>query len=65
MAKKMDKLGMTAWVLCTIAALQLGLVGAFGLDVLGMLGGTITKLVYIIIGISGLYSVWQLFTCKK
>ena len=63
MAKKKNTLGMIAWVLCTIAALEIGL-AAFGWGVLGMLGG-LTKIAGIIIGLGGLYSLYCLVSGKK
>lgn len=65
MAQKMKALDMTSWLLCTLAGLQLGLVGAFNFDLLGMLGAGIAKILYIIIGLGALYSLWHLVTCKK
>ena len=56
----MSALDMASWILCTVAALQLGIWGAFSYDVLGILGG-LTKFVNIIIGLAGLLSVWHLF----
>ena len=64
MAQKMKPLDIASWVLCTIAALQLGIMGALNYDVLGMLGG-LTKIAYIIIGLGGLFSLWHMVTCKK
>ena len=64
MAQKMKPLDMASWVLCTIAALQLGIMGALNYDVLGMFGG-LTKIVYILIGLGGLFSLWHMVTCKK
>ncbi len=64
MAQKMKPIDIASWVLCTIAALQLGIIGAFNYDVLGMLGG-LTKIVYILIGLGGLFSLWHMATCKK
>ncbi len=64
MAQKMKPLDMASWVLCTIAALQLGIMGALNYDVLGMLGG-LTKIAYILIGLGGLFSLWHMVTCKK
>ncbi len=65
MAKQMKALDIASWVLCTIAAVQLGLVGAFNFDLLGMLGAGIARILYIIIGLGGLLSLWHMVTCKK
>ncbi len=64
-AKKMSKLQMTSWILCTIAALHIGLVEFLNFNAIGMLPGVIATIVYALIGLSGLYSVYQMFTCKK
>ena len=65
MEKKMGGLHMASWILCTIAALQLGIWATLGYDVLGMLG-SLTKWVDILIGLGGLWSVWGMITmCKK
>lgn len=61
MAKDMNALDLTSWVLCTIGALNWGLVGAFNLNVVAMLGGMIAKIVYILVGIAGLISLWGVF----
>lgn len=57
----MNALDLTSWVLCTIGALNWGLVGAFNLNVVAMLGGMIAKIVYILVGIAGLLSLWGVF----
>lgn len=59
MAKEMNAMHMASWILCTIAAIQLGLMGAIGYDLLGMLGG-FARWANILIGIGGLWSVWGL-----
>jgi len=67
MAKKMNKLDMASWILCTVAALHLGVVGAFGYDVFSALLGTgsmVTRVVFVIIGLLGLYSLKHMLTCK-
>lgn len=61
MAKDMNALDLTSWVLCTIGALNWGLVGAFNLNVVAMLGGMIAKIVYILVGVAGLISLWGMF----
>lgn len=61
MAKEMKALDLTAWVLCTIGALNWGLVGAFNMNVVAYLGGMIEKIVYILVGVAGLISLWGLF----
>jgi len=61
MAKEMNALDISSWVLCTIGALNWGLVGAFNLNVVAMLGDMIAKIVYILVGVAGLISLWGMF----
>ena len=68
MAKKMSSLDMASWILCTIAALHLGVVGAFSYNVFTALfgvGSFVTKVIYIVIGLLGLYSLRHMLTCAK
>jgi len=65
MAQQMKPLDIASWILCTVAAVQLGLIGAFNFDLLGILGAGIARILYIIIGLGGLLSLWHLVTCKK
>jgi hypothetical protein len=65
MAQKMKALDMASWLLCTLAGLQLGLVGAFNFDLLGMLGTGLARVLYIIIGLGALYSLWHMITYMK
>ena len=65
MAKgKMKTIDMISWILCTIAALNLGILGIFNYNVLGLLGGAM-PIVYVIIGLAGLYSASWYFFNKK
>ena len=64
-SKQMNKVHMTSWILCTVAALNIGLVQFLNYDVLGMVPGAIGTLLYALIGLSGVYSLYMLFTCKK
>jgi uncharacterized membrane protein YuzA (DUF378 family) len=57
MAKK-TTLDWVVLVLMVIGGLQLGLIGIAGIDVLGMLGGWITRIVYILIGLAALYTLY-------
>ena len=65
MAQQMKAIDIASWILCTIAAVHLGLIGAFNLNLLGMLGAGIARILYIIIGLGGLLSLWHMVTCKK
>lgn len=59
MAQKMNPLDIASWIVCTLAALHLGAVGAFGFDLVDRLLGSRSMLgrgVSIVIGLLGLYS---------
>ncbi len=58
---KASNLEKTAHILVLIGGLNWGLVGAFGLNVVDMLGGMIAKIVYILVGLSALWGLWGLF----
>ena len=62
----MNGLDWAAWVLLVVGGLNWGLVGLFGYDVVMMIfgaGTTLSEIVYVLIGLSALYSVWM--TLKK
>jgi len=62
MAKEMNALDLTAWVLTTVGALNWGLVGGFNFNLVGnILPSMIAKIVYILVGVAGLISLWGLF----
>ena len=68
MAKKMNFLDLASWILCTIAALHLGLVGAFNYNVFDTVlgaGSMATRIIYAIIGLLGLYSVGHMLKHAK
>ncbi|MEK6873601.1 MAG: DUF378 domain-containing protein [Nanoarchaeota archaeon] len=63
-----NTLDWIALVLVIIGAVNLGLVGIGGfmgsnLDVVGLLGTTIANIVYVLIGLAGLYTIY--YTIKK
>ncbi len=65
---KMKELDWVTYVLVTLGALNWGLVGAFRLDLVQTILGTspaLVQLVYILIGLSGLYMVWKMTMAKK
>lgn len=65
---KMKELDWITYVLVTLGALNWGLVGAFRLDLVQTILGTspaLVQLVYILIGLSGLYMVWKMTMMKK
>ena len=57
----MKGLHMIAWILVIVGGLNWGLV-AFGWNVVELLGDSLAKIVYILVGLSALY---ELFTHKK
>ncbi len=64
---KMKDLDMVAYVLVLLGALNWGLVGAFKLDLVQLILGTapaLVQLVYILIGLSGLYGVYMMMNKK-
>ncbi len=65
---KMKELDWVAWVFVVLGALNWGLVGAFRLDLVQTILGTspgIVQLVYILIGLSGLYTLYKMSSMKK
>ena len=65
---KMSELDWAAWVFVVIGALNWGLVGAFKFDLVMTILGTspaLVQLVYILVGLSGLYMLYQMMTMKK
>ncbi len=60
---KMKDLDFAAGVVTTIGALNWGLIGAFNLDLVKTVLGTspsIVQLVYIVVGLSGLYMLHKM-----
>lgn len=65
---KMKELDWVANLLVTVGALNWGLVGAFKLDLVQTIMGTspaIVQLVYVVVGLSGLYQVYKMTTKSK
>ena len=63
--KNNNALGLIAFILLVIGGLNWGLVGLFGFDVVAYIFGemsAISKVVYVLVGLSALY---KLFFCKK
>ncbi len=64
---KMNSVDWAALVLVIIGALNWGLVGVARLNlvetILGL--GTLTQVVYILVGLAGLYMVWMALGKKK
>ncbi len=65
---KMKEVDWLVSVLVTVGALNWGLVGAFKLDLVQTILGTspaIVQLVYVLVGLSGLYSLYKMTTKAK
>lgn len=65
---KAKDIDMVAQTLVTIGALNWGLVGAFKLDLVQTILGTspaLVQLVYILVGLSGLYMLYRMTTKAK
>lgn len=63
---KMSAIDWIAMILVIIGALNWGLVGIFGLDLVAKIFGGIpvlAKLIYVLVGIAGLYLIY--FVAKK
>lgn len=64
----MKDLGLITFVLLIIGGLNWLLVGLFGFDVgfiFGGQGALISRIIYILVGVSAIYSIFSLFSCKK
>lgn len=64
---KMDSLMMLSWVLVTVGALNWGLVGLANINLVELLFGAwpaLVQIVYILVGLSGLYSLWGMMMKK-
>jgi uncharacterized membrane protein YuzA (DUF378 family) len=65
---KMNSLQMISWLLVTIGAINWGLVGLANINLVEALLGSwpaLVQIVYILVGLSGLYSLWGMFTMGK
>lgn len=63
----MNSLGLIAKILMIIGAINWGLYGLMGLDLVALILGGIpllAKLVYILVGLAGLYCLFNLVTKK-
>ena len=58
---KMSKVGWFAWVLVVVGAINWGLVGAANINLVETVVGTgaLVQVVYILVGLSGLYMLWE------
>ncbi|MFC1626777.1 DUF378 domain-containing protein [Patescibacteria group bacterium] len=65
---KYKELDWMAQLLLIVGALNWGLVGAFRIDLVELILGTspaLVQLVYILIGLAGLYSLYKMNTKRK
>lgn len=64
---KLSTIDWVAWILVVVGALNWGLIGAANIDLVETIVGTgsLTQVVYILVGISGLYMVWMALSKKK
>ena len=64
---KLNKLDYITWTLIVVGAINWGLWGAFSYNLVeAVFGiGTFTQWIYIFVGLSGVYSLWKMFTVKK
>ncbi len=64
---KMSNLDWLAWVFVVVGALNWGFVGVFKFNLVEMVFGfgTLSMLVYTLVGLSGLYFVWMALSKKK
>lgn len=63
MAKEMGALDVASWVLCTVGALNWGLVGALNWNLVDALlgaGSMLARVVYVLVGLGGLLSLVHL-----
>ncbi|QQG42262.1 MAG: DUF378 domain-containing protein [Candidatus Woesebacteria bacterium] len=63
----MNTLDYITWILVVVGAINWGLVGAFKYNLVEMVFGVgmITQWVYILVGLSGVYAFYKMFTMKK
>jgi uncharacterized protein len=60
---KMGTLDTVAMILVIVGALNWGLVGLFGLNIVeSVLGMSLAKIVYILVGVGGLLALWGWYT---
>jgi len=64
---KMSSVDWVAWVLVVVGAINWGLLGVTNLNLVTTVLGTsaLTQVVYILVGLAGLYMVWMALGKKK
>ena len=65
--KKMGLLGWICQILVLIGAINWGLVGAFRFDLVYKIfgAGTVSRIVYIIVGLAAIYLIYELLVPKS
>jgi len=65
--KKMGLLGLICQILVLIGALNWGLVGALRFDLVGKIFGygTVSRIIYVLVGLAAIYLIVELLTPKK
>ena len=65
--KKMTSIDWLAWILVVVGALNWGFMGVASVNLVQTLLGTgaLTQVVYILVGLSGLYLMWMALSKKK
>ena len=58
----MKALHVISWILLVIGGLNWGILGVFGYNVVDQLGATVSMIVYVLVGLAALVSI---FTHKK
>lgn len=64
----MKVLNIVAWVLLVVGGLNWGLVGALDFDLVATVfgaGSVLSRILYILIGLSAIYSVYECKCCSK
>ena len=65
---KMSEFEWATWMLVTVGALNWGFVGAFKIDLIQIIFGTsplLMQIIYIMVGLSGLYWLYKVLIAKK
>lgn len=64
---KMNSIDWVAWTLVVVGALNWGLMGAAHLNLVEAIvgAGALSQVVYILVGVSGLYMLWMALSKKK
>lgn len=64
---KMNTVDWVAWTLVVVGAINWGLVGVANLNLVETVFGvgSLSQVVYLLVGVSGLYMLWSGLTSKK